>query len=75
MRNAYLYTLSILLKKRSQTVDRYDAKVGIRTISIEKEWILINGKPVYLRGFGKYEDSDILGRASTTPWPSGILRA
>ena len=34
VRNAYPYTLTILLKKGNQTVDRYGAKVGIRTISI-----------------------------------------
>ena len=39
VRNAYLYSLTILLKKGNQTVDRYDAKIGIRTIAIEKEWI------------------------------------
>ena len=62
VRKAYLYSLTILLKKGNQIVDRYDAKIGIRTISIEKEWILVNGKPVYLKGFGKHEDADILGR-------------
>ena len=62
VRNAYLYTLTILMKKNGTTVDRYDAKIGIRTVAIEKEQILINGKPVYLKGFGKHEDADILGR-------------
>lgn len=62
VRNAYLYTLTVFLKKGTQTVDRYDAKAGIRTVAIEKDKILINGQPVYLKGFGKHEDSDILGR-------------
>lgn len=37
VRNAYLYTLTVLLKKGAQTVDRYDGKIGIRTVAIENE--------------------------------------
>ena len=62
VRNAYLYTLSILLKKDGATVDRYDAPTGIRTVCVEGGRIMVNGEPVYLKGFGKHEDSDILGR-------------
>ena len=62
VRNAYLYTLSILLKKDGTTVDRYDAPTGIRTVCVEGSRIMVNGEPVYLKGFGKHEDSDILGR-------------
>ena len=62
VRNAYLYTLSILLKKDGTTVDRYDAPTGIRTVCVEGGRIMVNGEPVYLKGFGKHEDSDILGR-------------
>ena len=62
VRNAYLYTLSILLKKDGTTVDRYDAPTGIRTMCVEGSRIMVNGEPVYLKGFGKHEDSDILGR-------------
>ena len=62
VRNAYLYTLTLLLERDGRTVDRYDAPVGIRTVAVEGEKILINGEPVYLKGFGKHEDADILGR-------------
>ena len=62
VRNAYLYTVSIVLKKDGRIVDRYDAPAGIRTVAVENGEILLNGKPVYLKGFGKHEDSDILGR-------------
>lgn len=62
VRNAYLYTLSILLKKDGMTVDRYDAPTGIRTVCVEGGRIMVNGESVYLKGFGKHEDSDILGR-------------
>ena len=59
VRNAYLYTLSILLKKDGTTVDRYDAPTGIRTVCVEGGRIMVNGEPVYLKGFGKH---DLSGR-------------
>lgn len=62
VRNAYLYDLTILMKKGGRLVDRYDAKAGVRTVAVEGERILINGQPVYLKGFGKHEDADMLGR-------------
>lgn len=62
VRNAYLYTLTIRLEQAGKTMDRYDAPLGIRAVSIDGNRILINGRPVYLKGFGKHEDSEILGR-------------
>ena len=62
VRNAYLYQLTVLLVKDGAVTDRYDAKVGIRTVSIQGKNILVNGQPVYLKGFGKHEDAEILGR-------------
>ena len=62
VRNAYLYELTIRTEKDGQTLDRYDAKVGIRTVAIEGTKILVNGEPVYLKGFGKHEDADMLGK-------------
>ena len=62
VRNAYLYDVVIELKQNGQAIDWYTAKAGIRTVEIRGESILINGEKVYLKGFGKHEDSDILGR-------------
>lgn len=45
-----------------QVLDEYEQEIGIRTVKIMGTSILLNGKPVYLRGFGKHEDSDIVGR-------------
>ena len=61
VRNAYLYTIDIILGG-DKPVDRYNDRIGIRTVKIEGYHILINGEPVYLKGFGKHEDSDILGK-------------
>ena len=62
VRNAYLYTLRITLSEDGKLLDTYEMPIGIRTVRIEGEDILINGSPVYLKGFGKHEDSDIVGR-------------
>ena len=62
VRNAYLYTLTVCLTREGRTLDRYDAPLGIRTVAIEGQRILLNGQPVYLKGFGKHEDAEILGR-------------
>ena len=62
VRDAYLYTLTIRLKHGEDTADRYDAPLGIRTVSVAGDQLLLNGQPIYLKGFGKHEDSEILGR-------------
>ena len=43
-------------------LDEYREKIGIRTVRIEGTQILLNDRPVYLKGFGKHEDFSILGR-------------
>lgn len=62
VRNAYLYNLSIRVEQDGNLIDRYDAKIGIRTVEIKNEQFLVNGEPVYLKGFGKHEDFSIIGR-------------
>lgn len=62
VRNAYLYTFQILLMDQETILDEYEEEVGIRTIEVKDTDILINKKPVYLKGFGKHEDSEINGR-------------
>ena len=42
--------------------DEYSLNVGIRTVEISGTDILINGKPVYLTGFGMHEDHVVKGK-------------
>ena len=60
--NSYLYELTIQIRDGSVILDEYIAEVGIRTVEVKGTDILINDSPVYLKGFGKHEDSDIVGR-------------
>lgn len=60
--NAYLYRLVIYILDGDVIIDEYEQEIGIRTIQVKDTSILLNGEPVYLKGFGKHEDSDIVGR-------------
>ncbi|CAH1405474.1 unnamed protein product [Nezara viridula] len=62
----YLYTLEVrllnLAKGNNNVQDIYRQRIGIRTIQWTNSSLLLNDKPVYFRGFGRHEDSDIRGR-------------
>lgn len=60
--DAYLYKFEIKILDGTQVIDEYFEEIGIRTVEVKGTDILINGKSVYLKGFGKHEDSDIVGR-------------
>lgn len=56
-RNAYLYKLKIDVFEEGKLVDSYSQTFGVRTIEVRDHQILINGKAVYLKGFGWHEDT------------------
>lgn len=62
VRNAYLYRIVLEIRDGDMVLDSYVDRIGIRTIAIEGTRILVNGKPVYLKGYGKHEDFEVIGR-------------
>lgn len=57
---AYLYTLEVKLSTQTEdNVDIYRTKFGVRTLKWNNTTFLINDKPIYFRGFGRHEDSDV----------------
>ncbi|XP_068633004.1 beta-glucuronidase [Battus philenor] len=59
----YLYTFkAILIGPNGETIDAYTQKIGIRTVTWTNTTVFINDKPIYLRGFGMHEDSDLRGK-------------
>ncbi len=67
--NPYLYKFEFdLYDELNNLVDTYNMNVGIRTVSIKDNRILINNEVVYFKGFGKHEDSPIAGRALNLPF-------
>ncbi|XP_046391225.1 beta-glucuronidase-like isoform X2 [Ischnura elegans] len=63
----YLYTFEVRLWMNGTLVDIYRQPVGLRMITWNETSFLINGEPVYLRGFGRHEDSDIRGKGLDLP--------
>lgn len=59
VRQGYLYRFTV----RIPGVDEYSQKIGLRTVSVEDGRLCINHLPVYLKGFGKHEDFDVLGKS------------
>lgn len=56
----YLYSLEVRLSSPAEpNVDVYRMKFGFRTIKWTATQMLINEKPIYFRGFGRHEDSDV----------------
>ena len=59
---SYLYNFVVRIMDGTAIVDEYYEKIGVRTFEIKDGKFLLNGKPIYLRGFGKHEDPDLRGR-------------
>jgi len=47
--------------------DVYRLKVGLRSVTWNVTSVYINGKRLYLRGFGRHEDADIRGKGLDLP--------
>lgn len=57
-----LYHLRVELLQQGVVVDSYRQPFGIRTIAVDGERILLNGRPVHFKGFGKHEDFYLIGK-------------
>jgi len=63
----YLYPLTITLTDGQRLTDSYQLDIGIRTIEVSGDQLLLNGKPIMLTGFGKHEDFPLHGRGQNLP--------
>jgi beta-glucuronidase len=63
----FLYDLNVSLLNGNAEVDNYSLTTGIRTIEVKNNQVLLNGKPIFLKGFGKHEDFPILGKGTSYP--------
>lgn len=60
---SYLYKAQIrLFDAQGNLLDEYFEDFGIRTIEVKGTQFLLNGEPVYFKGFGKHEDTYLNGR-------------
>lgn len=67
LEDPFLYTVTVTLNQGNKSVDRYITQTGVRTIASSDKQLLLNGKPVFLNGFGKHEDFPIYGRGVAYP--------
>ncbi len=65
--NPHLYELSVELDSSEGIVDKYSLPIGIRTIEVKGEKLCLNGKPIFLKGFGKHEDFPVIGKGLNLP--------
>jgi len=63
----FLYPLTLSTLDGETATDAYAQRIGIRDVTVEGDRLLLNGEPVFLRGFGKHEDAPVLGKAFSMP--------
>jgi beta-glucuronidase len=62
-----LYELEFQAESEAGVEDCYTLSFGVRTLLVAEGKLLLNGEPLYLRGFGKHEDAPIVGRGLSLP--------
>jgi len=57
-----LYDLKVEILDNGIVFDEYSLSVGIRTIEVKGIQLLLNGKPIFLKGCAKHEDFPVVGK-------------
>ncbi|MDZ7305416.1 MAG: beta-galactosidase, partial [candidate division KSB1 bacterium] len=65
--NPHLYQLRFAVQENGTPVDEYQVEVGVREITVAGAKLLLNGEPIFLKGFGKHEDFAVLGKGLSHP--------
>jgi beta-glucuronidase len=63
----HLYPLTVTLGEGQPVIASYTLEVGVRSVEVRREQLLLNSQPTNLKGFGKYEDFLINGRGLNLP--------
>ena len=63
----HLYPLTVTLTDGQRVTDSYTLDVGIRTVEVRGDQLLLNGQPIKLTGFGMHEDFPVHGRGLNLP--------
>ncbi len=67
--NPRLYKVVVsLFDSSGAMLDEYILPFGFRTVGIKGGKFLLNGKPVFFRGFGRHEDINVIGRGMNFPF-------
>ena len=60
--NPVLYKLRVKIHLGEDLIDWVDEHIGFRTVEVKGGKLLLNGKPVFLKGFGRHEDFPVTGK-------------
>lgn len=63
----FLYEFKIELHDGESIIDEYSLPIGIREVVVTGNKLLLNGKEIYLKGFGKHEDFAVIGKGLFLP--------
>ncbi|MEI6277113.1 MAG: beta-glucuronidase [Prolixibacteraceae bacterium] len=63
----FLYKVKVSILNSKKVVDAYQLETGVRTFTATDKQLLLNGKPIFLKGFGKHEDFPIFGKGTALP--------
>jgi len=63
----FLYKVEVSIRNSKKVVDSYKLETGVRTFTATDKQLLLNGKPIFLKGFGKHEDFPIFGKGTALP--------
>jgi beta-glucuronidase len=63
----HLYSLTVSIGDAASPDDSYTLEVGVRTIAVQGDRLLLNGQPIQLRGAARHEDFPINGRGLNLP--------
>jgi beta-glucuronidase len=63
----HLYALTVGLGDPAAPVDLYELEVGVRTVEVRGDQLLLNGRPIMIRGAARHEDFAINGRGLNLP--------
>jgi len=63
----HLYLLTVSIGDPSAPTDLYSLDVGVRTVEVSGDRLLLNGQPIQLRGAARHEDFPINGRGLNLP--------
>ena len=63
-----LYDIDIRVCRGGAIIDHYRLSFGFRTVEISGADILLNGEPVFLKGFGRHEDLAVIGKGLNLPF-------
>jgi beta-glucuronidase len=63
----HLYALTVTLGDPAKPTDVYELEVGVRTIEVRGDQLLLNGQPIHLKGAARHEDFPINGRGLNLP--------